>query len=78
MNELIANRVGDCIRYVLLRGSGWRPRKRREGTHYLTEWLDPFSGHWYGARKALEILQHQMLADDPARRASRRPYSLRC
>lgn len=78
MNLSIGNWLQSGIRFFLLRGSGWKSRKRLVSGRSRTEWRDPVSGHWYGTRKAIEVLQYQMIADYQPAVATSRRFSLRC
>ncbi len=78
MNQSNDDHLNRCIRFILLRGSGWKSRKRHVAGVNRIEWCDPVSGRWYGPSKALEILQDQALADYPPAKTPSRPYALRC
>lgn len=68
--------LSSLIRYVLLRGSGWRARKMPPPR--IIEWRDPVSGLWYSEKKALQILQDQAIASYDRKGQPRRPFNLRC
>jgi hypothetical protein len=78
MNETIRFGIQRCISYFLLRGYGWQTRRMSAAGTHRREWQDPRSGQWYGAPKAMMILQDQMfeLYADSAK--CRRHYTLRC
>lgn len=78
MNKSIGDWLSSGIRFVLLRGSGWKSRKRLVAGCYRREWLDPISGHWYGTRKAVEIIERQMLTQYEHTGTTHRQYSLHC
>ncbi len=79
MNRPIGNWLQSGLRAFLLRGSGWKSRKRVIAGRSRTEWRDPMSGHWYGTLKAVEILQYQMITHyQPTTATMTRRFSLRC
>lgn len=78
MNHSDGNRLHRWLRFLLLRGSGWKCRRRLAGNCLKMEWRDPVSGHWYSATKALEILQNQMIADYRPAGTHSRQFSLHC
>lgn len=77
MNDVLHEWLRNSIRYAVLRGYGWTPRRVTAAAR-LREWQDPASGLWYSERKALAMLKDQALALYDRDGQPRRPYSLRC
>lgn len=78
MNEMIGNGLQSCLHNFLLRGYGWQTRKRVVAGAVRREWQDPQSGHWYGARQAMAILNVQMIGLYAQQAHAQRSYTLRC
>lgn len=79
MTTSIGNWLQHGLRAFLLRGSGWKSRTSVLFGRPRTEWRDPISGNWYGTRKALDILNYQMIAHyQPATATISHRFSLRC
>lgn len=78
MNAMIQTGLQTCLHGFLLRGYGWQTRKRVVAGASRREWRDPHSGHWYGARQAMAILNVQIIGHYAEHAPARRSYTLRC